>query len=170
MSILQIPETLSTDILSILHAPPRLAYPTINPDDLVNYDAFLFGIPTRYGNFPVQWKAFWDGSGPLWAKGALSGKYVGVFVSTGTPGGGQEITVSNSLSTFVHHGMIYVPVGYANTFAQYSNMTEIRGGSPWGSGTFAGPDGSRQPSALELECAKIQGETFYKAVSKVKFT
>ena len=33
-------------------------------------------------------------------------------------------------------------------------------GSPWGAGTFAGPDGSRQPSALEHEIARIQGKSF----------
>ena len=42
-------------------------------------------------------------------------------------------------------------------------------GSPWGAGTFASPTGSRQPSALELEIAQIQGKTFYNTVSKVSF-
>jgi len=42
-------------------------------------------------------------------------------------------------------------------------------GSPWGAGTFASPNGSRQPSALELEIAQIQGKTFYNTVSKVSF-
>jgi NAD(P)H dehydrogenase (quinone) len=98
-------------------------------DEMKSYDAFLFGIPTRYGNFPVQWKAFWDSTGPLWATGSLAGKYAGVFVSTNTPGGGQEITVSNSLSTFVHHGIVFVPLGYKNTFAQLSTISEVRGGA-----------------------------------------
>lgn len=70
------------------------------------------------------------------------------------------------MSTLAHHGIIYVPLGYAKTFAQLTNMNEIRGGSPWGAGTIAGPDGSRQPSALELEIATIQGENFFKAVAK----
>lgn len=39
-------------------------------------------------------------------------------------------------------------------------------GSPWGAGTFAGADGSRQPTALELEIAEIQGKTFYAHVAK----
>jgi NAD(P)H dehydrogenase (quinone) len=42
-------------------------------------------------------------------------------------------------------------------------------GSPWGAGTFAGPDGSRQPSALELELATLQGKGFWEIVSKYKF-
>jgi hypothetical protein len=31
-----------------------------------------------------------------------------------------------------------------------------QGGSPWGAGTLAGPDGSRQPSEVELEQAVFQ--------------
>jgi len=165
----QIAETLSDEILTKMHAAPKPQYPVIAPADLAKYDAFLFGIPTRFGNFPAQWKAFWDATGSLWLSGALTGKYAGVFISTGTPGGGQESTPLAAMSTLAHHGIIFVPLGYKHTFAQMSNLNEAHGGSPWGAGTFAGPDGSRQPSALELEIAKLQGEAFYKTVAKVKF-
>ena len=74
-------------------------------------------------------QAFWDATGPLWSKSALAGKMCGVFVSTGTQGGGQEVTIANTLSTFVHHGMIYVPLGYKYTFSQLSDLTEIHGGT-----------------------------------------
>ncbi|KAG8216619.1 protoplast secreted protein [Butyriboletus roseoflavus] len=168
-TIYQIPETLPADILTKMHAPPKPDYPVITAEELPDFDAFLFGIPTRYGNFPAQWKVFWDTTGGLWAKGALVGKFAAVFVTTGTPGGGQEATVINSLSTLTHHGIIYVPLGYGRTFAQLSNLSEVHGGSPWGAGAFAGPDGSRQPSALELEIAKHQGIGFWETVSKHKF-
>lgn len=72
-----------------MHAPPKPNYPVLAPTDLTQFDAYAFGIPTRFGNFPSQWKAFWDQTGGLWNKGALAGKYAGVFVSTGTQGGGQ---------------------------------------------------------------------------------
>ena len=62
-----------------------------------------------------------------------------------------------------------MPLGYAHAFAQLSNLTEARGGSPWGAGTFSAGDGSRQPSALELEVAGIQGKMFYETVAKVSF-
>lgn len=45
-----------------MHAPPKPDYPIIKPADLTNYDAFLFGVPTRYGNFPAQWKVSTFGS------------------------------------------------------------------------------------------------------------
>ncbi|OCH88519.1 1,4-benzoquinone reductase [Obba rivulosa] len=169
VTIYQIAETLPQAVLEKMHAPAKPNYPVLAPEDLPQFDAFIFGIPTRYGNFPAQWKAFWDATGGLWASGALAGKYVSLFVSTGTPGGGQETTAINALSTFVHHGLIFVPLGYSTTFAQLANLTEVRGGSPWGAGTFAGPDGSRQPTALELELATLQGKHFYNTVSKVKF-
>ncbi|TFK47630.1 NADH:quinone oxidoreductase [Heliocybe sulcata] len=168
-SIFQVAETLSPEILKLVKAPPKPDYPVMDPLDLKNFDGFLFGIPTRYGNFPVQWKAFWDSTGPLWASTALCGKYAGLFVSTGAPGGGQESTLMAAMSTLVHHGIIYVPLGYKHTFAHLANLTEVRGGSPWGAGTFANSDGSRQPTALELEIAKLQGQGFYEVVSQVKF-
>lgn len=164
--IYQVPETLSDDVLKLLHAGAKPNYPIATPETLEQYDAFLFGIPTRYGNFPAQWKAFWDSTGGLWAKGALYGKVAGVFVSTGTPGGGQEMTIRNILSILTHHGIIYVPLGYKNTFPLLTNLDEIHGGSPWGAGTFAGGDGSRTPSDLELEIASTQGSSFYTTVKK----
>lgn len=135
--ISRIGETLSEDILAKMHAPPKSSYPVAQPNDLLQYDAILFGIPTRYGNFPAQWKTFWDASGSIWATGGYAGKHAGLFISTGTLGGGQESTAIASMSTFAHHGFVYVPLGYKHAFGQLSNLNEIHGGSPWGAGTFA---------------------------------
>ena len=117
-------------------------------------------------------------------------QYVGVFVSTAGQGGGQESTVIATMSTFAHHGMIYVPLGFSQTSHILSDLNEVRGGSAWGAGTFAvsiaqsynmickqlsdphqqAGDGSRQPSAKEIELAEIQGKSFFETVSKVSFT
>lgn len=163
--LFQVSETLPDPLLKQLKAPPKLDHPIADLNTLKNYDAFLFGVPTRYGNMPAQLKTFWDGTGSLWASKALVGKPAGVFVSTGQ-NGGQESTVMSLLSTFVHHGMIFVPLGY--THPDISTITEIHGGSPWGAGTFAGADGSRKPTKLELEIANFQGEHFYNQVSRLK--
>ncbi|EKM56977.1 uncharacterized protein PHACADRAFT_254412 [Phanerochaete carnosa HHB-10118-sp] len=168
-TIFQIAETLPDEVLAKMHAPAKPNYPVLNADQLTQYDAFIFGIPTRYGNFPAQWKVFWDQTGGLWGAGALAGKYAAAFVSTGTPGGGQESTILNSISTLTHHGIIFVPLGYSTTFSQLSNLSEPHGGSPWGAGSFAGADGSRSPSALELEIATLQGKQFWNIVKKVTF-
>ncbi|KIP05801.1 hypothetical protein PHLGIDRAFT_14295 [Phlebiopsis gigantea 11061_1 CR5-6] len=168
-TIYQIAETLPQEVLTKMYAPPKPAYPVLNPADLAQFDAFLMGIPTRFGNFPAQWKTFWDATGQLWAQGSLAGKYASAFVSTAGVGGGQETTVSNAISTLTHHGILYVPFGYAKAFPQLTNLTEVHGGSPWGAGTVTGPDGSRQPSALELETASLQGQQFYGVVSRATF-
>jgi NAD(P)H dehydrogenase (quinone) len=187
----QVEETLPEEVLTKMHAPPKPTdVPVLtSPDVLEGYDAFLLGIPTRYGNFPGQWKvsspylfaplkclvmvltdscdkAFWDRTGKQWSTGGFWGKMAGIFISTGTLGGGQESTAIAAMSTLAHHGIIYVPFGYAKAFAQMSRLDEVHGGSPWGAGAFAGADGSRQPSALELEICTIQGEHFYNAVAK----
>lgn len=60
-----------------------------------------------------------------------------MFVSTASQGGGQESTVIAAMSTLAHHGIIYVPLGYKTTFNILADMSEVRGGSAWGAGTFA---------------------------------
>lgn len=163
--IFQVPETLSADVVKALGGQPKPDYPLATRETLEQYNCFLFGVPTRFGNMPAQWKAFWDATGGLWAKGALHGKVAGLFVSTGV-GGGNEATIMNSLSTLAHHGIIYVPLGYKNAFPELSNVTEVHGGSPWGAGTLAASDGSRTPSELELKIHEIQGRSFYETVQK----
>ena len=113
-----------------MYAAPKPSDPVASPDTLTKYDYFLFGVPTRFGNFPAQWKAFWDHTGGLWMKQALAGKMFGTFVSTGTPGGGQELTAFQSLSVAIHHGMVFVPIGYQ--IKDLTNLDEVHGGSPWG--------------------------------------
>jgi len=184
----RISETLSEEVLSKLHAGPKSSYTIIDATSLENYDAFLFGIPTRFGNFPAQWKTFWDTTGKQWSTGGFWGKYVGLFIGTATQGGGQESTALAAMSTLAAHGMIFVSLGYKTTLNIQSNLDEARGGSPWGAGTYTvgtilhwitfnltdrlqiqGLDGSRMPSALELELATIQGESFGQAINKVTF-
>jgi len=158
VKIVQIPETLSDEVLGKMHAPPKAKYPVATLDDLTWADGILFGLPTRYGNPAGQFKAFWDQTGGLWQKGALVGKPVGIFFSTGTQNGGQETTALTSFPNFVHHGMIVVPLGYQTPLL--FNIDEVHGGGPYGAGTLAGPTGARQPSKLEIEVATIQGGSF----------
>jgi NAD(P)H dehydrogenase (quinone) len=136
-------------------------------EKLPEYDGFIFGVPTRFGNMASQMKAFFDMTGGIWQKGALVGKPAATFVSTGTANGGQETTHMCSVTQLVHHGMIYCPLGYvAGDIGQF-DVSEIHGGSPWGASTFAGADGSRQPSETELKIAGRQGATFAERVKSL---
>ncbi len=141
LTLCRIPETLPQEVLQAMHAAPKSeTIPLITPEKLQEYDGFLFGIPTRFGNFPAQWKAFIDHTGKQWQEGSLWGKYAGMFVSTATPGGGQESTCIAAMSTLAHHGIIYVPLGYRTVYPLLADLSEARGGSPWGAGTFAVSD------------------------------
>ncbi|CAH1669749.1 NAD(P)H:quinone oxidoreductase [Chelatococcus asaccharovorans] len=124
--------------------------------ELTDYDAIIFGAPTRYGSFASQMRAFIDQTGGLWAKGALVGKVGSAFTSSATQHGGQESTILTFLPTLLHHGFVVVGLPYA--FAGQMGLEEIKGGSPYGASTIAGADGSRQPSAVELEGARFQGK------------
>lgn len=129
--------------------------------DLVDF-LFLFFLQS-----PVaQMRAFWDSTGQLWQAGSLVGKPVTAFTSSGTLGGGQEVTILGAVSFFVHQGMVFVPPGYSYGGPMFDIQT-VHGGSPWGAGTFAGPDGSRQPSETELGFAKHQGSHFLGIAKKL---
>lgn len=90
--------------------------------------------------------------------GSLAGKFVATFFSTASQHGGQETTALNAVTYFAHHGMLYVPFGFANA-AMFDN-NEVIGGSAYGSGTVTNGDGSRQPSETELAIAKNQAKNF----------
>ncbi|KAI5386365.1 hypothetical protein KIW84_072770 [Lathyrus oleraceus] len=162
----QVPETLPEDVLGKMGAPPKSDVPIITPNELTEADGLLLGFPTRFGMMASQFKAFLDATGGLWRTQALAGKPAGIFYSTGSQGGGQETTPLTSITQLVHHGMIFVPIGY--TFgAGMFEMENVKGGSPYGAGTYAG-DGSRQPTDLELAQAFHQGKYFAGIAKKLK--
>ncbi len=130
--------------------------PVASPGELADYDAIIFGTPTRFGNMAAQMRNFLDQTGGLWMKGALVGKVGSAFVSTGTQHGGQETTLTSFHTTLFHHGMIVVGVPYS--CLELVNMDEISGGTPYGASTLAGSDGSRVPSENELTIARFQGQ------------
>lgn len=125
------------------------------PDELADYDAIIFGTPTRFGNMAAQMRNFLDQTGGLWFGGKLIGKVGSVFTSTGT-GGGNETTIQSFHTTLFHHGMVVVGLPYAAK--ELMDLSEVKGGSPLGAACIAGADGSRQPSEKELAMAKFQGQ------------
>lgn len=152
--IKRVPETMSAEIFLKSGGKTQNAEQA-TPQELADYDAIIFGTPTRFGNMSGQMRTFLDQTGGLWASGALYGKLGSVFCSTGT-GGGQEHTISSTWTTLAHHGMVIVPIGYATQ--ELFDTTQVRGGTPYGATTIAGGDGSRQPSEEELTIARYQGE------------
>jgi NAD(P)H dehydrogenase (quinone) len=131
------------------------AAPIADPLELGDYDAIIVGSPTRFGNMAAQMRNFWDQTGPLWIQNALLRKIGGAFTSTASQHGGQEMTITSIHTTLLHHGMVIVGLPYS--WPGNAQMREISGGTPYGASTIAGADGSRQPSANELEGARYQG-------------
>jgi len=158
-TIFSVAETLPADI-----APPKSKYPVIKAADMEGYDGFMFGLSGRYGMMPTQMKNFVDTTGALWQGGKLVGKTAGCFFSTGTQGGGQETLGLTTVTFFAHLGLLYVPLGYIDPALM--SFEETHGGSPYGCGTFAGPDGSREISALEKGLGESQGKHFGTVTAK----
>lgn len=140
--------------------------PVADPGELSDYDAIVFGTPTRYGNMVGQMRNFLDQTGHLWASGALVGKVGSVFASTATQHGGQETTLTSFHANLLHFGMVVVGLPYSS--AEQMTLSEVTGGSPYGATTIAGGDGSRQPSANELTMARYQGRHVARVASRMK--
>src|SRR5512132_3558130 len=79
--------------------------------ELPEYDASIFGTPTRFGNMCAQTRNFLDQPGGLWVEGKLVGKAASVFCSTGTQHGGQETTITTFHVTLCHLGFIIRSAG-----------------------------------------------------------
>ncbi len=154
VTIKRVPETMPPEVAKQAGAKLDQAAPVASPKELGDYDAIIFGSPTRFGNMTAQMRNFLDQTGGLWVKGTLVGKVGSVFTSTGT-GGGNESTIISFVTTLMHHGMVYVGLPY--TCPELADISELKGGSPWGAATIAGADGSRQPSEKEVAQARFQG-------------
>ena len=155
VDILRVPETMEADRFAQVGGKTHQQAAEATPEVLPPYDAIIVGTPTRFGNMAGQMRTFWDRTGGLWASGALFGKVASVFTSTGT-GGGQEQTITSVWTTLAHHGMVIVPIGYGTK--ELFDISQVRGGTPYGATTLAGGDGSRQPTEAELNIARFQGE------------
>src|SRR5579859_5150343 len=165
VALKRVPETIPVDQARAIGVKVDQAAPVATVDELADYDAIIFGTPTRFGNMAGQMRTFLDQTGGLWMKGALVGKIGSVFASTGTQHGGQETTITSFHTTLFHLGMIIVGVPYSA--AGLTNMNEITGGTPYGATTLAGSDGKRQPSENELTIARFQGRHVAEITSRL---
>lgn len=165
VDIKRVPETVPEEIARNNHFKLDQAAPVAAVAELENYDAIIVGTGTRFGRMSSQMAAFLDQAGGLWARGALNGKVGGAFVSTGTQHGGQETTLFSIITNLLHFGMTIVGLPYSHQGQMSSD--EIVGGAPYGATTVAGADGSRQPTQIDLDGARHQGELIAKTAIKL---
>ena len=160
VEVLQVAETLPAGVLEkmgAVEAKKAFAHvPIADPKVLVDADAILFGTGTRFGSATAQMQAFFDSTGSHWNSGALVGKVGGLFTSTASQHGGQETTLLSMMTFLLHQGMVVVGVPYSEQ--RLLNMSEITGGTPYGSSTITGANGERMPSENELAIARFQGK------------
>ncbi len=165
VTIKRVPELMPEDAAKNAGVKMDQDAPLASPDELAEYDAIIFGTPTRFGNMAAQMRNFLDQTGGLWFEGKLVGKVGSVFTSTASQHGGQETTITSFHTTLLHHGMVVVGVPYA--VPELTSMDEITGGSPYGATTITGGDGSRMPSEAELNIARYQGEHVARIAAKL---
>lgn len=155
VTLKRVPELMPEEVARKAGAKMGSDIPIAEPGELGDYDAVIFGTPTRFGNMAGQMRNFLDQTGQLWLQGGLENKIGSVFTSTGT-GGGNESTILSTWITLAHFGMVIAGLTFSEA-TELWDISEMRGGSPYGAGTLAG-DGSRQPSAIELSLARKQGK------------
>ena len=166
VDIRRVAETAPAAVVESAGFKTDTAHPEIEgPKALEAYDAIIVGAPTRFGRMPAQMAAFWDTTGGQWFTGALVGKVGGAFTSTASQHGGQETTLFSILTNLLHHGMTIVGLDYG--FQGQTGLDEIKGGSPYGATTLADGDGSRMPSAVELDGARYQGKRIAETAAKL---
>ena len=165
VDVKRVPETVPDELFRKSGGKADQPAPVATPDELANYDAIIFGTGTRFGNMTGQMRTFLDQTGALWMSGALVGKVGSVFSSSATQHGGQESTILTFHPTLLHQGMIIVGLPYA--WQGQMRLDEITGGSPYGATTISGGDGSRQPSANELDGARFQGKHVAEIAAKL---
>ena len=165
VDVKRVPETVPAEIAKAHHFKLDQAAPIATIDDLANYDAIVIGTGTRFGRISSQMATFLDQAGSLWMRGALHGKVGGAFSASGTQHGGQEATLFTIIANMLHFGMLIVGLDYGHTGQM--TLDEITGGSPYGATTITGADGSRQPSANELQGARYQGRRITEVANKL---
>ena len=161
----RVPETAPETVVKAAGFKTGQDAPVARIEDLAAYDAVIVGAPTRFGRMPAQMAAFLDQAGGLWAKGALNGKVGAAFTSSATQHGGNETTLFSIITNLLHFGMVIVGLPYSH--GGQMTLEEIVGGAPYGATTIAGGQGQRQPSQLELDGARHQGELVAKTAAKL---
>ncbi|MGM0632637.1 MAG: NAD(P)H:quinone oxidoreductase [Pseudomonadota bacterium] len=135
-------------------AVPREGAIYCSEEDLLHCNGLVLGSPTRFGNMAAALKHFLDGTGALWASGALVDRPAAVFTSTSSLHGGQESTLLSMALPLLHHGMVLAGIPYSAP----ALMTTSSGGTPYGASHFAGPDSDRPVSDEERQLCEVLGQ------------
>ncbi len=81
---------------------------TRRPEQLLEYDGFLFGSPTYLGGVSGTFKTFMDSTGGLWRTQQLKGKLAAGFTVSSLPAGDKQTTLVSLFTFCMQHGMLWV--------------------------------------------------------------
>jgi len=143
--------------------PPEGA-PYAELKDLEACAGLALGSPGYFGNMAAPLKHLFDGTVPLWQKGALAGKPACVFTSTGSLHGGQETTLLSMMLPLLHHGMVIVGTPYTQPEL---NATRA-GGTPYGPSHFAGIGDDQPVTDAERALCIAQGRRLAEMALKLR--
>lgn len=133
-------------------------------DDLKHCSGLVMGSPTRYGNMAAALKYFIDGTSNLWLTGALINKPAGVFTSTASLHGGQEMTLMSMMIPLMHHGMVIAGIPYS----EGGLNTTTGGGTPYGASHHSGQNGDNELSKEEIALCQAQGARIARLAAKLE--
>jgi len=131
------PEAIAQNPAWQAHVDATKDVPEVTLNDLEEADAYIFSVPTRYGNMPAQMKQFLDTTGSLWSQGKLANKVVSAMTSAQNPHGGQEATILSIYTTMYHWGAIIAAPGYTDA------VTFAAGGNPYGTSVSVDREGMK---------------------------
>ncbi|MFB9986633.1 NAD(P)H:quinone oxidoreductase [Bacillus benzoevorans] len=140
VKVLKFPETAPQAVIDATpgwkaHVEATKDVPNATLDDLDWADAYIFSVPTRFGNMASQVQSFFDTAGGLWFHGKLANKVVSAMSSAQNPHGGQEATILSLYTTMYHWGAIVAAPGFTDA------VTFAAGGNPYGTSVTVGQDG-----------------------------
>lgn len=134
--------------------------PEVKHDDLDWADAFIFSVPTRFGNIASQAKQFFDTCGGLWAQGNLANKVVSAMTSAQNAHGGQEATLLSLYTSMYHWGAIIAAPGYTD------QALFAAGGNPYGTSVSVDNEGNWLQDVTEA--VKVQAKRTVEVATWIK--
>lgn len=117
------------------HVEATKDVPEVTLSDLEWADAYIFSVPTRFGNMAAQMRQFLDTTGGLWFHGKLANKVVSGMTSAQNPHGGQEATIHSLYTNMYHWGAIVVAPGFTDP------AVFAAGGNPYGTSVSVNQEG-----------------------------
>lgn len=109
--------------------------PEVQLSDLEWADAYIFSVPTRFGNMASQMRQFLDTTGGLWFRGKLANKVVSAMTSAQNPHGGKKPPCCRCIRTCtIGARLLWLP-GYTDP------SIFAAGGNPYGTSVSVDQEG-----------------------------